>query len=609
MKRIYSILIGIMSLFLLTAFMGYSQRNMDAKNETEQPVGEIFVSYGEVKIYPWEKDGDLYFFLPSSFEWEQAELMVLNAELQLNGEIVDSSIGGQNYASDTIYDYRFYWGETEKKGRLQFMKSENTGTVYIETESGSMELIDQDKEYQERGLILVTDSGGNICYAGLLDSIKGRGNTTWQAEKKSYKIKLSRAAELLQMGEGKNWILLSNVYDGNKLQNKICMDMASDWGLSFTPKGEWVELYLNGQYKGNYLLCEKIEIDENRVEITDLEEETKLLNGELKTNETFNTGTRKGILAECNPEDISGGYILEKDLSYDSISGFLTKEDNSFSIQAPQYATKEQVDYIADYIQQIEDMIASGDERLFDYIDLDSFVLRYLLEEVVLNRDFGINSMYFYKEQGDQKLYAGPIWDYDGAYGMGFTDSKILAALEIQDYLRERTITWYPNLYGNDIFYERAVEIYEETVRPYVLDMIEEKGRIDEYANSIHNSVAMDMARWSYTDYRAGYYADFDNNVRYMKYFLARRLRFLDQEWLGEDNRYEPEGNGELHTITFIGKMKTESFEISDAEVVLVTPEYLLSEGEWWHNARDGRPFYVELPVYEDVTYYAQRNY
>ncbi len=94
MKRIYSILIGIMSLFLLTAFMGYSQRNMDAKNETEQPVGEIFVSYGEVKIYPWEKDGDLYFFLPSSFEWEQAELMVLNAELQLNGEIVDSSIGG-----------------------------------------------------------------------------------------------------------------------------------------------------------------------------------------------------------------------------------------------------------------------------------------------------------------------------------------------------------------------------------------------------------------------------------------------------------------------------------------------------------------------------------
>ena len=100
MKRIYSILIGIMSLFLLTAFMGYSQRNMDAKNETEQPVGEIFVSYGEVKIYTWEKDGDLYFFLPSSFEWEQAELMVLNAELQLNGEIVDSSIGGAELCSE-----------------------------------------------------------------------------------------------------------------------------------------------------------------------------------------------------------------------------------------------------------------------------------------------------------------------------------------------------------------------------------------------------------------------------------------------------------------------------------------------------------------------------
>ncbi len=396
MKRIYSILIGIMSLFLLTAFMGYSQRNMDAKNETEQPVGEIFVSYGEVKIYPWEKDGDLYFFLPSSFEWEQAELMVLNAELQLNGEIVDSSIGGQNYASDTIYDYRFYWGETEKKGSLQFMKSENTGAVYIETESGSMEQIDGDKEYQESGLILVEDSAGDTCYRGLLRSMKSRGNSTWQSEKKSYTIKLWKAADLFHMGEGKNWILVSNVFDGSKLQNKICLDMASDLGLPYTSQGEYVELYLNGRYQGNYLLCEKIEINENRVAITNLEKETEKLNGDLSELERFDTSRTKGISAEYNPDNISGGYIIEKDHYTDSISGFMTEEENLFSIKEPQYATQEQVDYIMEYIQQIEDMLLSNDEELFDYIDLDSFVLRYLLDEVVLNHDFGITSVMYH---------------------------------------------------------------------------------------------------------------------------------------------------------------------------------------------------------------------
>ncbi|MCI8862331.1 MAG: hypothetical protein HFI20_07565 [Lachnospiraceae bacterium] len=609
MKRIYSILTGIMSLFLLTAFMGYSQRSTDTKNETEQPEGEIFVSYGEVKIYPWEKDGDLYFFLPSSFEWEQAELTVLNAELQLNGESVDSSIGGQNYASDTIYDYRFYWGETEKKGSLQFMKSENTGAVYIETESGSMEQIDGDKEYQESGLILVEDSAGDTCYRGLLRSMKSRGNSTWQSEKKSYTIKLWKAADLFHMGEGKNWILVSNVFDGSKLQNKICLDMASDLGLPYTSQGEYVELYLNGRYQGNYLLCEKIEINENRVAITNLEKETEKLNGDLSELERFDTSRTKGISAEYNPDNISGGYIIEKDHYTDSISGFMTEEENLFSIKEPQYATQEQVDYIMEYIQQIEDMLLSNDEELFDYIDLDSFVLRYLLDEVVLNHDFGITSMYFYKEQGDQKLYAGPIWDYDGSMGRGLTNSEILAALEIQNYRREKSITWYPYLYQNDTFYKEAVKIYQEKVRPYILSLLEEdEGKIDVYARMLESSMSMDMTRWSYSDCMAGYYEEFENNVRYIKFYLARRLQFLDEIWLGEDNHYEPEGNGERHTATFIGKKKTESFEVSDGEVIIMTPEHLLGEQEWWYNVRDERLFVVEIPVYEDITYYARRG-
>ena len=144
--------------------------------------------------------------------------------------------------------------------------------------------------------------------------------------------------------------------------------------------------------------------------------------------------------------------------------------------------------------------------------------------------------------------------------------------------------------------------------RPYILELIQENGKIDNYANLLRSSVEMDMTRWPYSDYRAGYYENFESNVRYMKYFLARRLRFLDQEWLGEDNHYEAEGNGEWYKATFIGKTKTESFEVQDAEEILATPEYLLGEHEWWYNIRDDRPFVAELPVYEDVTYYAHNG-
>lgn len=514
--------------------------------------------------------------------------------------------GGQSYDIERRYEYRFEWGNVEEEGDLVFMQSANIGTVYIETESNSMEQIDQDKEYQEAGLILVKDPAGETCYGGLLSSIKSRGNATWNTEKKSYAIKLSKEADLFEMGEGKNWILLSNVYDGNKLQNKLCLDMAADIGLAYTPESEWVDLYLNGQYMGNYLLCEKIEIGENRIHIAELEEPTKQLNGDLQGMERFDTQTQRGILAEKNPEDITGGYLIEKDSYYDSVSGFMTEEENGFSIKSPQYATKEQVDYIADYVQQIEDLVLSGQEEAFAYLDLDSLVSRYLLDEVVLNYDFGVTSMYFYKDMGDPKLYAGPVWDYDGCMGAGvFNNPKVLAALEIQDHRREKSLTWYPYLYENQIFYDAVVQRYHSQVRPYILSLIEDGGKIDQYAEIIRPSIRQDIIRWPYGEYGAGHYESFDNNVRYIKYFLGKRLRFLDKQWLGEDNRYDLENKEIQHTVTFQSDLGTERILILDGEGVLDTPEHLLKAGEWWYNERNQRALYPDIPVYEDVAYYA----
>ena len=160
-----------------------------------------------------------------------------------------------------------------------------------------------------------------------------------------------------------------------------------------------------------------------------------------------------------------------------------------------------------------------------------------------------------------------------------------------------------PVLYQNEWFLERVRENYREIIRPYLLKMLEEG--IDRYVERIRDSVQMDMLRWDYAAFGAGHYESYENNIRYLKFFLAKRLGFLDEEWLGEENDYTGEGNGQIHTVIFQGDTETETVEVPDGERMLAVPEGLLEEGQWWYNARDGLAYTPDLPVLEDTVFQA----
>lgn len=614
MKRIYSLFIGTASILLLISYAYISEFVIQHPSETETMTDASANSLEDAfclvcqgkQIHPWEQDGTAYFFLPSYFNWENASWEASRGTLEIDGKTVDF-FAPVSFELDKEYDYCFSSIHTKSEGKLRFLKSANIGSVFVETKSGTMNRVDRDKEYKEPGNILIMDSQGSPLYEGNLTHIKSRGNATWKSKKKSYGIMLSKPADLFSMGESKSWILMSNVFDANKLQNKISLEMAEAFGLNYTSESTWVDLYLNGEYWGNYLLCEKIEVDENRVDIEDLEEETALLNGSLKNIQTFNTRIQRGSLADQNPDNITGGYILEVDHHYSGPSGFVTTNLTPFTLRAPQYATQEQVDYAADYIQRLEDLILSNDNELFDYIDLDSFVARYLLEELVWNYDFGYNSMYFYKYKDDPRLYAGPAWDYDCALGRyTFMSTNILVVFNLNNYKGTGNPVWYPQLYENDFFYENIVDTYEKTVRPHVKKLIAPGGIIDQYADRIRSSIAMDSIRWDYVETWTGHYEAYENNVRYLKYFLARRLCFLDAEWLEEDNHYAPEkGNGQWRTVTFTSDNGSKTFVVPDGSLIPEPPDYLLNEGEWWHNERNWEDFGLEIPIYEDFLFLA----
>lgn len=572
MRRFCSVLVAVLSFGMLWIYCTISIGE-ESTAVYAQRQAEFMVTCDGIALKPWEdENNNLYVFLPAYFDWNDTEIQVLNGILYIDGAELEERTSLSLFKKELPYSYRLTFQETEKTGNLIFAQSGNVGTVFLETESGTMEQIDSDKEYREGGRILIADKEGDIEHIGLLNYIKSRGNATWNSDKKSYGIKLDEEVDLFGMGKAKDWILLSNVYDGSKMQNKLCFDMAQAVGLPYSVQAEWVDLYLNGAYHGSYLLCEKVEAGENRVEI-----------GE--------------------------GFLVERDYYYDQENGFITKDGNPFSLGYPSVVTQEELEEIADYIQKIEDAVLSEDlETAGEYLDWNSFVLRYVLDETVLNQDTGVTSMYFYKPEGEHKLYSGPVWDYDGCLGSGqmaaWMNHKIISATDIQNYKRESALTWYPVLYANEWFQSQVKEKYCDMIRPYLLNMLEDG--IDQYADRIEKSATMDMLRWDYASVGAGHYESFENNIRYLKFFIAKRLEFLDEEWLGEDNVYLLPGTGETHTVTFQCAQKSVHIEIQDQERLLATPEELLEEGQWWYNKRDGLAFTPDLPILEDVVFTAK---
>jgi len=115
---------------------------------------------------------------------------------------------------------------------------------------------------------------GNAEYAKQYDgavSIKVRGNSTAGQDKKPYKLKLGKKTDLFGLGGGvknKHWVLLANAFDESLMRNKVAYDLSARFGL-VSMKSEWVDVVMNGQYVGNYLLCQHIRVAEERVNVYD----------------------------------------------------------------------------------------------------------------------------------------------------------------------------------------------------------------------------------------------------------------------------------------------------------------------------------------------------
>ena len=386
-----------------------------------------------VDLFYSEADDRYYLFLPADADRGSLKVVcdgsvtVNGAELA-NGQPTDVFASGEMFQMDV--------GGNSLS--VQLLQAENLPSVFLQTESGSLQNIHSDKSYKEPGSFTLSEGGAITINAAELNYIKGRGSTTWEGEKKPYNIKFEKKTDICKMGAAKKWALLA--VDSLALRDSVGLDFASELRFSYTPEWQYVDLYINGEYKGLYLIAEKAEVNKERLSIFDLDDANKEANpgvtlsdlpqwksGAAETSrENFGSllaGERRWYQIAKDPEDITKGYLFELTDPTSEKSAFCSARNLFYQIKTPEYASEQEANYIADLYQQAEDALYSEDgynqlgRYYLDYFDLDSLVDMYILREYTQDLDAGICSTFLYKPGKEDKFYFGPPWDFNSAFG------------------------------------------------------------------------------------------------------------------------------------------------------------------------------------------------
>ena len=510
----------------------------------------------DIFIRWWNKPetSDYYLFLPEGLRGKELSWLISSGvEVYIENKKVEEYDDFD--LEEGVYEVRIVANDYERDCNLEVMYTSKIASFFFETKSGSLAFLHENKENREMGNYCLLNDNGKVENAGSIRNIHGRGNNAWfDSEKKSYQVTLENKVTMLGMPESRKWLLMSNACDDTLTRNEVAYAISEGLGFEYTPDSKYIEVYANGEYLGLYSLTEKVEIENNRVSIRDMEEEMERLNGDmdLSTCEFFmeqqgNLYSTKGYYIPNQPEDISGGYLLELELldRYGlEASGFITSRMQGVVFNSPEYASYEQVSYIANMYQDFEDAMYSEDgyspytgKHFSEYIDMESFASKYLLEELVKNLDGSYTSQFFYKPDASvsDKFFAGPVWDYDksiAAYGV--TDSGIDLHIPEQIYVaseKDSGDLWY-GLCGQDAFMDVVKEIYVNRL----VETVDKVAKQDVFAlkEQIYESAKSNHIRWNvYGQYecieeKMAYY---DEKIQEQSDFLINRMAFLAEEW------------------------------------------------------------------------------
>ncbi len=400
-----------------------------------------------------------------------------------------------------------------KKINPIILTSSNLPAIFITTSSGNLDKIYEDKEYKESGKMYVYDKNGNLLVSEGLDYIKGRGNYSWLTEewsKKPFSICAKRDISVLNQATGRKYALIANASDDTLIRNDLARSIQEVLNVENANRGDFADLYINGDYMGIYYLCATIDVGVDRVNIED-------------------SGT-----------DVTGGYLMERELperyklELPTITGgFVTEGNECFVLSSPSYPTDAQLAYITDYMNRVESAIMSPEAEDYEkYLDVDSFIKTYLTEEIVKNYDGGVSSAYYYKDadRKDSRLHTAPGWDYDMSLGsyqpwMEYDDPMGLTMLSPH----EGASPWYEILYARSEYREKAVLLYRDK-KDEIADILY-GNREAELRAYLEDAYELEYIRWQDMYDARGSYPGSDEAYNLLTDFAEKRLEYLNSVW------------------------------------------------------------------------------
>ena len=281
-----------------------------------------------------------------------------------------------------IAEIEFY-GHAGEGDESNLYRLTNLPTVSIHTENN---VEPYDKVHEINALITIigdkdkklrTDSG----------TVRLRGNKSVSFPKKPYRIKYSSKHQVLDSpAKAKQWTLINNYGDNTLLRNLLAFELSRCLEMPYTPYGQSVDVLVNGEYKGNYQLCDHIDVRKNRVELVD-------------------------TLAEERDDSLSTSFLIEADARASTEDcWFTSKKGTPMTIHYPDddEITPLQKTYIEDCFNAME-------EDWKKTLDVNTFIRHFLVGELSGNTDT-YWSTYMYKHRENDTIFTGPVWDFDIAF-------------------------------------------------------------------------------------------------------------------------------------------------------------------------------------------------
>lgn len=393
---------------------------------------------------------------------------------------------------------------TVSKAQDGYHRLTNLPHVYISTFDGKDVTSNTNEVYAR--LYVVDEADVVTAYDSI--AIRGRGNSTWNLKKKPYRIKFKNKTRFLgpDRANAKKWTLLANHGDKTMIRNALASYIGELCGQTFTPAAKFVDLTLNGDYRGCYQISDQIEVRKKRVDVEE------------------------------------GGYLLEADgfcdFFYDG-NGWWTAQGVPMTIHYPDKESlkPQQLDDIQKYISNFETRLFSWNhtdpnEGYRAWVDSTSLVSWYLASEITGNPDF-LWSMYCYKEREDNHLFFGPMWDYDIAFNndrrLNGSDPVHRLMAEV-GYPNNGLVNWLKRMWSDPWFqrlvYRNYLVLYKQGLEDKLISAI------DSLDVLLQQSQELNYQKWDINTSTLGEVVLFSTYEAYMddlRQYVSERVETLFQ--------------------------------------------------------------------------------